>query len=347
MSDPATDANRAMAASGPPTATWSILLELELHDSLNVDRLQEAARDLADQSRLGPTARVICPEREDWENTLHRFSSERFRRGDSILRLAALDNRLLIAAHHGAVDGIGLLGVAGKLTETKITSSARGRPDEEPVRVGLREAARHAVRRVALPPQRLARDSSHRKRHSRYDTLASTTLESVAHDTATWAAAVSRAAVAHNRIRRRSTRGMEIAIGVSLRPGTDPTVEDQSGFLRLRPREMDEVGVRERLKQAKLAGGGASIPYWASRSAAAVLSRRLGPSILLSNLGSVYGEGLGSVRFFPVSYGRSSVAVGVCSLENTCTVTARARSWELDENALGMLLDDVARYPSI
>ena len=131
-----------------------------------------------------------------------------------------------------------------------------------------------------------------------------------------------------------------MAVGASRRPGADAAPTDDSAYLRLRRAERLDgkaLDAALRTQPAEPAGDQLAATGVAAR-VAALLSQRLGSTLLVSHLGELEGDGFESVSFYPVSGGRSGVSLGAATLGGRTTLTLRARGGEHTAAGLSELL---------
>ena len=110
---------------GDPDVTWSIVLQLEFAEALSIEGISARVPAVFDaHPHLG---RPPAIERLD-ATTRDRFANEPYADDAPLVRLALDDagHQFLVAAHHGAVDGLGLVGLAGRLLGLELGTSARG-----------------------------------------------------------------------------------------------------------------------------------------------------------------------------------------------------------------------------
>jgi hypothetical protein len=282
----------------------------------------------------------------------HAFADERYAEGGPAVRMALVaepDPAVLLAAHHGALDGLGLLALLGVVLGEPVRSSAKGLGDRRPAGSFAASAGRRLAEALVAPPARVAPSSGTPRGPGAGGSgdlvLARDVADADAHPAGTAAvvAAAVRAIEEWNAAgtggrRRASSRRIVIAVGASRRPGTDLSLEERSAYLRIRPRSGGLNDVRAALYSAApepapdLAGGRPR--RWAVALAAIgarALSARLGSTLLVSNLGLVTGpDGLRSVAFHPVAHGRSGLAVGAATVGGVTTLTVRARRRDFD-----------------
>jgi len=136
-------------------------------------------------------------------------------------------------------------------------------------------------------------------------------------------------------------------VGASLRSGSHAGLEDGSAYLSLELKEWSASRVREALRSAprepssprgRLAAG-LSV---AARPLAAVLSRRMGSTALVSSLGRVAAPSeVHQLAFFPVAHGRSGVALGMATVQDVTVITWRCRRRSFSAQAAEDLADVV------
>ena len=117
-----------------------------------------------------------------------------------------------------------------------------------------------------------------------------------------------------------------VAVGASHRSGAEITLDNRAAWLRVELSEGEDSHVAEVLAAAQPQP---VAPPWRGPRAASVLmgwlAQRMGSTLLVSNLGAVDGvDGLASVAFWPVSHGRSGVALGAASVNSETVITIRA-----------------------
>ncbi|GLZ28652.1 hypothetical protein Lesp02_08420 [Lentzea sp. NBRC 105346] len=308
-----------MRFSGDPEASWSILLEADLSDALDPGAVSR---------RLG----LAVSEPSNWDETRAEFADSHYREGEPLIRVAVDDKRLMIAAHHGAVDGLGLLALLGTALDERVRSSATGVAQRVPTRSFLLNTADRLREAVFAPPtriqptQRASEAGDHLVSRELHRTkLGSTRL--------TWAAL--------HAVRRWNARSDRVvaAIGASWRGGEDLKAEAASALLRLRlPSGADEDTVRGLLAAATPEAGFPKATNPLAQLGMRLLSSRLGSTFLVSNLG-VADAGVRALRFYPSASGRSGVAFGVVTAGEVTTVTVRARRRDFSAGSAGELLD--------
>jgi hypothetical protein len=300
--DPAVrGAREVVGMYGDPDTTWGICLEA--HAPAPVVLVGAAAG--------GPAAR-------------RQVASAPYGPSAPLLRLALTDDgtRLLVGAHHGVIDGLGLLAVAGGALGQGLRTRARGIGDRAAPYGFLGSSVRRLGEALTDPPARFDGDG---EAGSPVEDLSSVTRPRVERGTAHLARAVL-STHAEDRWRRTGRRPV-LVIGASRRTDDLPQPDRQTAYLRLRVgRGADVESLAPAIAQLRpepdfpetSAGGTAPL-------AVRLLSSRLGATAMLSNLGLVTGDGLVSVTMFPASSGPRSVAVGLASTSVTTTLSLRTR----------------------
>jgi hypothetical protein len=339
-------AGQRMALMAGPRASWSIVLEARLAGGIDPDavrsRLDQAA---VDDSRLGPPPAVAHLDLSALEDRRLAFANERYPEGASVLRCAVAPGppaTLLLAAHHGAIDGLGLIGLLGVATAGRAVSSARGVGAAPPRGSITAWAAVRAVRSLASPPPRVA--PAHRGAADGDHVLARAAAPGLSGGTARLTSAALRAIASWNRQRGEPAFPAVVAVGASHRGGDAITLDNQAAWLRVTLDSGDDGSTAARLAAAEPQP---VAPPWRgprlAGAAMALVAGRMGSTLLVSNLGAVSGiDGLESLAFWPVAYGRSGVAIGAASVDGQTTVTVRAPARGFTAGDARQLVEGVA-----
>lgn len=335
---------------GDPDASGSIAIDVRFGSAQDVTGVPAAATRLAaDYPHLGAGATPSSIPGDDARSVLSQLLDEPYGDHAPLLRVAVTPagDRLIVAAHQGAVDGLGLLAVVATLLGRPLTSSARGVGAAAAGRGLLRASALRLAEAVVAPPARLAREVSATDGSGhRGDVTAAQALPALHTDTAAAVSAAARAVTAWNHRQGARRRPLVVAVGVSRRSGARAAPDRDAAYVRLRlGSALDERFVRRRLQSAR------PEPAFPERSVSPVtaaslriLRRRLGSTLLLSNLGSVAGpQAPHSIAFYPAATGRQALAVGLTSTPTATTVTVRAPRADLGQGAAYELAAAVAR----
>lgn len=328
-----------MATGAGRDATWSVLLEAQLDAAPAADVIAaRLARAVDEASWLGPAPEVWAAD--DVTDLRGVFADRAFSDGGPAVRAARSDTGLLLAAHHGAVDGLGLLALMAVALHRPLPSSVRG--------VGDRHApgrARSNLARVAQvlvsPSPLVARDTTSPGEGDAFAVVKANRPAGAARLLAATASALAD----WNRQHGRPPRALEIAVGASTIAGNASDLQDNSTFLRIRCKmPFDLPTARAAIAAATPQPTQPSRASAAARFTARALGRRMGPTALTSSLGRIpASSGLRELRFLPVTYGRSGLAVGAAQVADNLTIGLRARARDLDTISLQRIGLDIAR----
>ncbi len=319
-----------------PTIGWRILLTATLTDPPASDVVADRLAALAlDQGWSSPPVRSAASAAELREDLTFPAPAP------LLVGIAGPD--LVLSAHHGAVDGLGLLQVLDRLGIGPATSSARG--------VGGRAAAHGyggtIARRLAeaafRPAAGVRRDRAPRRVAG--DVMVDLTVEGSYGTSALVHAAAQTVAD------RGTGRGIAVAVGATHDPGRDGGIRNRSALLRLRDVErLDLAGVEQALRVAPVERPPVlrSRRPWtpalerATAIGLGVLGRRLGSTLLVSHLGEVTAPPLiDRLALHPVTAGGTGISLGAVGLRGRTVLTLRARAADWDADGLEQLLEAV------
>jgi hypothetical protein len=336
VDDAVRQARRVVGLYGDPDVTWSIVLQLDLAEAVSLESSSTRLLPLFDaHPHLG---RLPVIERLD-PTTLDRFANEPFADSAPLVRLALDDagRRFLVAAHHGAVDGLGLVGLAGRVLDLDLGTSARGvrRTGQEP---GFFAGSLHRLREIILRPPERFRGS---QRAEVGDHLLGAELPLRRQGTAALAWAGLQALRLWN-VSTPGSRQPVVALGVSRRSGSpSPAPDRDTAYSRLRVREVDSRAVMTSL--VSRTEPEPDFPVTDGRGLGPVVVRlfasRLGASMLVSNLGLMSDHQVSSASFWPVASGPNGVSLGLVSAGGTTTLTVRVRRGWFSEDEAAAVLD--------
>ncbi len=347
--DPAVHrAREVVGLYGDPTASFGIGVEVEFERPLIARDLELlAAAEWAARPHLGQVPEIERAGSQEWSSRRADVCARPYERHGPLTRvlLAADPTRLVVAAHHGAVDGLGLLGLVGLLTGTSISTGARGIADRRSAHSFVRTSARRALEAVWRPPVRFPGHGSGQSPGSvgagSHEELSDVVLPSTAVGTADLVAALLVALDERAHVGRRNR---VLLIGASRRTTPIVAPDRATAYLRLTTdRRLDAHEVRSRLEalepepdfpETSAAGLGPAITR--------LMRARLGATALVSNLGLIDGPGLRQVIMFPAPSGPRAVAVGLASTRHSTTVSLRTRRSEFTRAEHEQLLSDVA-----
>lgn len=333
-------AHRVVGLYGDPTVSWSILLEADLGAAAPEPEKLRARLTAASRQypHLGAVPEIVRATPADLPAVRDRFASAPYGRTEPLVRVAvcAEGPTLLVAAHHGALDGLGLLSLLGILLDVPVSSGATGIGE----RAGGKPFALSALQRLAealfAPPGRITPDREH---EAAGDVFAAHHEPRLRLGAAGFVAAAARATEQWNRAHGARTARVVAALGASRRSGAAPEPVHDSAFFRLR--------LGRGADAAAVLAAQAPEPDFPARSSrlarlgTRLLASRLGSTFLVSNLGVVStGDTVRSLAFYPAASGRSGVAFGAATTGGTTTVTVRARRKDFDAPAADRLLGE-------
>src|SRR6266540_1297416 len=326
------------ALSGHPEVAWSVVLQALVDPVPSMDDLRR---------RLGAApfrGHLAEAERESELDRLRdAFADLRYRDGRPLVRMARGPSGLVLAAHHSALDGLGLVALLGLALDAPVRSDVRGVPETGDAGRSLPVAVAALARAVVSPRARVAPDGGMRERG---DHLLHADVAASPGGTSGLVAAVAEAITTWNAAHAGATAPMEIAVGASRRPGDRLTLADESTWMRVRVDAWSPETVRSALRASAVefgppVRGPAALAAW---PVARATSRRSGSTALVSNLGRIEGApGLRSLAFWPVAHGRSGVAIGAATVGERTTITLRARRSDFGPGPGARRLEEIAR----
>jgi hypothetical protein len=331
--------------SGHPEISWSIVLDLALEHAVDPAEATGRLRGGWPAEGLGPIPKVTESQPAAAAERLEELADRAYPLGEPRCRIEVVTEpspRLRVAAHHAYLDGLGTLAVASLALGRPLATTIRGiGPGFDQRPAGPAYVARRFVEAMLVPPARFAPD---RRTSERGDHLLELPGPALSVSTPDVIAAAARALVRWNRRRERGARRIVVAVGASRRPGSRPTLAEESAWFRFRVARQDPAEIRTTLEQAapEPAGSAAMTGRVAAR-VAKLMSGRTGSSMLLSNLGRIEDPGpVGYAAFYPAVHGRSGIGVGVVTVNETLTLTLRARRSAFTREAAEIILRSIA-----
>lgn len=342
-------ARQVVGLYGDPDVSWSIVLAVHVPVPLGADNVRARLGDLArEHEHLGAPTELVRFAEDGREAVLAALADDEYGDHDPLLRCALSEDgrQLLLGAHHGAVDGLGLLGAAARVSGLPLASNAQGVAADAEPRSFVAGSIRRLWEAVVHPPTRLGAQ----RRPDRGDWLRSSSVSGGRAGSDALVLAASSVVRAWND--GEPARGLRtvVAMGLSRRAGTPPPPPDRdTAYSRIvvddvRTRAAAALAVRSTAPEPAfpVTDGGGLGPR-----AARLLSSRLGSTLLVSNLGLVRGAGVERLEFWPVPTGPAGCCLGLVSTETETVVTVRARrSWfdgaDADRLA-GLVADELTR----
>ncbi len=328
-------AHRVVGLYGDPTVSWSILLEAELGTTAPEPEKLRARLAAAIQQYPHLGAVPGIERADDLAAVRDRFASAPYERTAPLIRVAVRADAptLLVAAHHGALDGLGLLALLGILLDVPVSSAATGIGERGGGKPFLVSAFQRLAEALFAPPGRIVPD---RTEPSSGDVFAALHEPRLRLGAPGFVTAAARATERWNRAHGARTARVVAALGASRRSGAAPEPVHDSAFFRLRLGGADVAGLlRTQPPEPDFPARSSRLARLGTR----LLAGRLGSTFLVSNLGLVStGDTVRSLAFYPAASGRSGVAFGAATTGGTTTVTVRARRRDFDAPAAARLL---------
>jgi hypothetical protein len=239
--------------------------------------------------------------------------------------------RVVLAAHHAALDGRALLVVL----ESLLGTPPLGTPDAQlrdrsstarPSIAALGRSFTYVASRLAQPSDAVAAQRALPEREARARLRVSSIDRPV---TARLAAACVNALVAHNSLVGSPLRRCAISVGMR----GSGTVGNVATYRRV---EVDTSGNVELAVQRALTSHTEPREFdWFPRGATTILRpfvNRLSDTFLISNLGRHQSQEIEALAFYPVARGKSAISFGlVAAPDGSAYLTARARRLEREE----------------
>jgi hypothetical protein len=319
---------------GDPEASWSIVASASLACPLDPGAVRDRMAVLAGRfAHLGGPPEVVAVP--DLGAARETFATTHYDRRAPLVRVGVRESTVLVGAHHGAVDGLGLLALLGAATGETVRSNARGLAGRPAARSFALSAVQRVGEAVFRPPVRFRVEPATQSG----EVLLGAELPRLAVDTAALTAAAAQVLRWWNGAAA-GPRRIVAAIGASRRSGMALDPANRAAYLRLRlPPEADRASIR-----ALLSGHAPEPDFPPSRNpvlrlGTRVLANRLGSSFLASNLGVVEPGTLRAVSFYPQPAGPAGIAFGAASTAYSTNVTIRARRRDFSDEAAKRLLD--------
>ncbi len=324
-------AHEVVGLYGDPDTTWGIFLELGLTAGIAVD-VAKAAQGVADlvaaYPHLGPVPVPEVATASTWPERRQALAAAPYEVGQVLVRVLLGPGKVVIAAHHGVCDGLGLLAIAEAATGLALRSQARGIGDRSAPAGFLRSSLSRVTEALLRPPPRF---SSHVVAPSSTEHLEIVSVPRQAAGSVDLALAVARVFADWNR-----TGGSEhplLVAGASRREPGASAPDRQTAYLRFR---VDPRWTREQARSAFAAVE--PEPEFPETSARGIgprvtrlLRNRLGGTAQISNLGVVEAPGLEYAAMFPALSGPRACAVGLVTTATTTTLSVRTRGSEFSE----------------
>jgi len=328
-------AREVVGLYGDPDTSWGIAVDLGVRGPDPGQATERLARLCATHEHLGAAPTVEVVSEADWSARRAEMATAGYDRG-ALLRVAVREDgrRLAVGAHHGAVDGLGLVAVAGAALGQPLRTLARGIGGRPAPTGFLRSSLRRLREALVDPPPRFGGIGE----ASPQEDLSEVTRGLAHRGTAHLAVAAADA------FGGRGHDGLPLlVIGASRRVGTLPEADRQTAYLRIRVPV--DAGADEVRRSLAAVDPEPDFPATSARGigprATHLMRHRLGATALLSNLGAIEGP-VDSIAMFPACSGPRAVAIGLASAPSTTTLSLRTRRADFTAAEHAGLLSDLA-----
>jgi hypothetical protein len=296
---------------------------------------------------VGPVPSVATTAEASFDDGLHDIANRSYNPNGALARVLVAEdaNRVAVAGHHGAVDGLGLLLMMSAVVGVSLSTSVRGlRPEKAPATATFAYNARRVLEAVLTPPSRLA--PTCREPAPTGDHLLATALPARRVTTSDLVSATVVAVRAFNAPRDASVRRIVVAVGATQRTAAEAGFTElsrRSAWFRVRVRNAEPSAVRALLEEAPPEPVASPTTARAVQTRAGrLLASRLGSTVMVSNLGLISPpDAVTRMDLYPAAHGRSGVAVGCVTIAATTTITVRARRADHTQDATRDLLREI------
>lgn len=336
---------------GDPEVTWGISVELVFDGPVDLAEAPERlARLVRDHPHVGAQPEVERVAVAEWERRREEVATARLGEGGRLVRVLVCDEarRVLVTAHHGVCDGLGLLAIASAAVGRPVTSSARGVGDRSARRSFLLSSVLRLLEAVFRPPARFAGTGTGAV-GQRPDLMLHRSLPATRLNGARACVALLRAYAAWPRNATSGGRRFLVVMGASRRDSSVSEPDRQTTFFRI------PLGVRSGHDQVvdaiRAADPEPDFPETSAKGIGPLVTRllrnRLGYTVNVSNLGVLDADGLVSGSMYPALAGPMAVGVGLVSTATTSTVSLRLRRSDFtDEEAARLMAAVVSHLPA-
>ena len=250
--DPAVkEAHEVVGLYGDPDTSWGIAVDLGVRDLVAGQAAERLAALCSSHEHLGAAPAVEVVGEADWASRRAALAAGGYG-SEALIRVAVREDgrRLAVGAHHGAVDGLGLIAVASAALGQPLMAQARGIGDRGAPAGFARSSLARLREAMVDPPPRF--DGSGEP--GRDEDLSELTRPLVERGTAHLAVAAARV------FGDRGHGGIPLlVIGASRRTGNLPQANRETAYLRLRvpvdaAAGTGEPGAGERPARTRLPG---------------------------------------------------------------------------------------------
>ncbi len=332
---------------GDPDTQWGIGVEAGLARAVEPEAVERGLRSIAERyPHLGGTGPVAVAPAEGWDEARARTLAEPFLAGQPLVRATLVPSsassgpRLLVTAHHGVCDGLGLLALVGAAIGTPVTPTATGLGSRPPRGSFLATLPQRVGEALRSPPPRFPTLTGPDAEPGEVAVVRTVARGKVG--TVDLCRAVAR--VYRDRSGRDGTAALPLLfVGASRRPPGTVAPDRQTAYLRFRvdPRWTDEeaaaafaaLAPEPDFPETSLRGLGPRLVR--------PLRNRLGSTAMVSNLGVLDGD-VEWLAMFPALSGPAAVSLGLATTATHTTLSVRSRRSEFGRQDAADLLDSLA-----
>lgn len=337
-------AQEVVGLYGDPLTTWGIGIEVLLTEPLDAVGAGTRLRTMfSAHPHLGlqPLLEEVDPRR--WAATVRHRMAAPFHPAEPLVRVLvdASRTRLCVVAHHGVVDGLGLLALIEECTATSIRSRARGVAGRPAQRSFLVSGMLRLMEALFRPPTRFRG----RQSDEGGERLLHLDNPPLRLNSALVCLAVGRVHREWGRTPASRRSRFLVLLGASRRDGSKPRPDRQTAYFRV------AVDARWTLQEAEQRLSSLSpepdfpetsvggVGPWVTR----LFRNRLGGAAVVSNLGLIETEEVEVIRMYPALNGPQAVGIGVVTTAGATSVTLRTRSADFSPEESRDLLNALVR----
>jgi hypothetical protein len=333
-------AREVVGLYGDPDTTWGIGLDTQWSTPIDRDAVANRLAEVVEAfPHLGSVLPLEVVPAEEWFDRRRVALSEPYD-DRQLVRVLVSDtaDRLLVTAHHGALDGLGMVGVIARAVAVHVATGARGVGGLSSHSSFLGSSLKRLGEALVSPPPRFRGSAS----TGTGEHVAQVDLQRCNTSTAVVAQAVTQ--VHRSWPGTRAASRPLLVTGVSRREAGDTRPDRQTGYVRFRvdPR-WDLATTKERFRavppepdfpETSVGGIGPRVIR--------LMRSRLGSTAQVSNIGVLEAPSLVGAALFPAVSGPWAVSFGAVSTSSRTTLTLRTRAAEFTAQETDELLRRVA-----
>lgn len=340
-------ATEALGMAGDPHTHWAIALDFEFTERLDLSDVDtRMAAMVRAYPHIGVAPRLQSCSLDDWTQRRHRLVTAPFSPEEPLVRLLTDEGarRLLVVAHHGVCDGLGLVALAREVSGVDLRTRAGGVGARARDKSFLAGSLVRLFEALVRPPLRFAGTRSDAEGdHLRTLILPRSPVRSGA---LAWAVGRTHRDWSDRRGIKERLGRLVVLAGASRREPGDFGPDRRTALLRF----VLDPHWSARTAQERFASVDPE-PDFPETSAGGIgplvtrlLRNRLGGTALISNLGIIEGPGLERVTLVPHVSGPSAVSIAVVSTQRWTVFLIHTRASEFTATETDRLLEGVRRH---